>query len=44
MSDFSGWSFALGVIAGAGQIMLFNWREHRRWRKRMLRRNEWGGV
>jgi hypothetical protein len=42
MSDFSGWSFALGVAAGVGQLMLFDWLERRRWRKHLRRRNDQG--
>jgi len=36
MSEFSGWSFALGVIVGAGQIIALEWRaarDRRRWYK-----------
>jgi hypothetical protein len=44
MSDFSGWSFALGVLAGAGQLMLFQWRERWLWRKYLRRRNSGGGA
>jgi len=42
MSDFSGWSFALGVVVGIGQQMRFDWRERRRWRKDLRRRNDQG--
>jgi len=42
MSDFSGWSFALGVAAGAGQLMLLDWFERRRWRKHLRKRNDQG--
>jgi hypothetical protein len=33
MSEFSGWSMALGVALGAGQIMLMDWLRFRRWRR-----------
>jgi len=42
MSDFSGWSFALGVAAGAGQLMLFDWLERRRWRNHRRRQERPG--
>jgi hypothetical protein len=33
MSEFSGWSFALGVAVGVAQLMLRDWIMFRRWRK-----------